>query len=154
MKTVKSIVIIMIFCFLPKVNAQESGFNQDIKVQTKNELSYYQQRGLKDAQHEQQLKVKGKNEERAFWKEQKQYEKELRKNNRRAYNAYLQAKKDGYAAHHNHCDIHCNHSNYWYQNAAYYYYGYRQPHYENRAPRSSINTQIEVGMPRVKLGVF
>jgi hypothetical protein len=140
MKIVKSIVIIMIFCFLPKVNAQESRFNQDIKVQTKNELSYYQQRGLKDAQHEQQLKVKGKNE--------------LRKNNRRAYNAYLQAKKDGYAAHHNQCDIHCNHSNYWYQNAAYYYYGYRQPHYENRAPRSSINTQIEVGMPRVKLGVF
>lgn len=154
MKTVKSILVLMIFCFLPKVNAQESGFNQDTKVQTKNELSYYQQRGLEDAQHEQQFKVKSKNEERVFWKEQKQYEKELRKNNRRAYNAYLQSKKEGYAAHHDHCNNHCDHSAYWYQNAEYYYYGYRQPQYENRMPRTSVNTQIGVGVPRVKLGIF
>ena len=154
MKTVKSILVLMIFCFLPKVNAQESGFNQDTKVQTKNELSYYQQRGLEDAQHEQQFKVKSKNEERVFWKEQKQYEKELRKNNRRAYNAYLQGKKEGYAAHHDHCNNHCDHSVYWYQNAGYYYYGYRQPQYENRMPRTSVNTQIGVGVPRVKLGIF
>ncbi|WP_243698814.1 hypothetical protein [Flavobacterium sandaracinum] len=154
MKTVKSILTLLIFCFLPNVNAQESGFNQDTKVQTKHELSYYQQRGIEDAQHEQQFKVKSKAEEREFWKEQKQYEKELRKKNRRAYHAYLQGKKDGYAAHHYHCGSHCNHSNYWYQNAGYYYHGYRQPAYDNRVPRTTVNSQIGVGIPKVRLRVF
>jgi hypothetical protein len=96
-------------------------------------MSYYQRRGLEDAQHEQELEVKSKAEEHTFWEEQKQYEKELKKNDRRAHRAYLQGKKRGYAAHQYHCDSHCHHSEYWYQHAGYYYYEYREPRYENRA---------------------
>jgi hypothetical protein len=39
--------------------------------------------------------------------------------------AYLKV-KEGYAAHHNYCDSHCHHSEYWYQHAGYYYYEYRE----------------------------
>jgi hypothetical protein len=53
----------------------------------------YQRRGLEDAQHEQELEVKSKAEETYLWEEQKQYEKELKKNDRRAHRAYLQGKK-------------------------------------------------------------
>jgi hypothetical protein len=34
-------------------------------------MSYYQRRGLEDAQHEQELEVKSKAEEHTFWEEQK-----------------------------------------------------------------------------------
>jgi hypothetical protein len=44
--------------------------------------------------------------------------------------------------HHNYCDSHCHHSEYWYQHAGYYYYEYREPRYENRASRTTVNTQI------------
>jgi hypothetical protein len=46
--------------------------------------------------------------------------------------------KEGYAAH-NYCDSHCHHK-YWYQHAGYYYYEYREPRYENRASRTTVNT--------------
>jgi hypothetical protein len=58
-------------------------------------MSYYQRRGLEDAQHEQELEVKSKSRGTYLWEEQKQYEKELKKNDRRAHRAYLQGKKRG-----------------------------------------------------------
>jgi hypothetical protein len=39
------------------------------------------------------LRLKAKAEEHTFWEEQKKYEKELKKNDRRAHRAYLQGKK-------------------------------------------------------------
>ena len=154
MKTIKAALILMIFSFVPNVNAQEARVNHDTKVETKHSVSYYQQRGLEDAQYEQKFEAKSKTEERTFWEEQKQYEKELKKNDRRAHRAYLQGKKEGYAAHHDHCDSHCHHSEYWYQHAGYYYYEYREPRYENRSSRTTVNTQIGVSTPKVRLGIF
>jgi hypothetical protein len=114
-------------------------------------MSYYQRRGLEDAQHEQELEVKSKAEEHTFWEEQKQYEKELKKNDRRAHRAYLQGKKRGYAAHQYHCDSHCHHSEYWYQHADII-----TMNIENRVmkiePRTTVNTQIGVRTPQVRLG--
>jgi hypothetical protein len=46
------------------------------------------------------------------------------------------------------CDSHCHHSEYWYQHAGYYYYEYREPRYENRASRTTVNTQIGVSALR------
>jgi hypothetical protein len=55
-------------------------------------MSYYQRRGLEDAQHEQELEVKSKAEEHTFWEEQK-IRKGIKENDRRAHRAYLQGKK-------------------------------------------------------------
>ncbi|MEZ7503623.1 hypothetical protein [Flavobacterium sp. Arc2] len=154
MKTVKALLILIIFSFLPNANAQKARVTNDTEVETKHSVSYYEQRGLEDALYEQQFEAKSKTEERAFWEEQKKYEKELKKNDRRAHRAYLQGKKEGYAAHHDHCDNHCHHSDYWYQYAGHYYYGYSEPRYENRSNRTRVNTQIGVTTPKVRLGIF
>jgi uncharacterized protein YwqG len=154
MKTVKAVLILIIFSFVPNVNAQKARVSNDTQVETKHSVSYYQQRGLEDAKYEQQFEAKSKTEERAFWEEQKQYEKELKKNDRRAHRAYVQGKQEGYAAHHDHCDSDCHHSTYWYQHAGHYYYGYSEPRYENRSNRTTVNTQIGVSTPNVRLGLF
>jgi hypothetical protein len=36
----------------------------------------------------------------------------------------------------------------------YYYYEYREPRYENRASRTTVNTQIGVSVPQVRLGLL
>ncbi|MFT7396542.1 MAG: hypothetical protein ACI96G_001298 [Flavobacterium sp.] len=154
MKTFKATLILLIFSFAPHMNAQQPGPSDQVELETKNSVSYYQRRGLEDAQHEQELEVKSKVEEHTFWEEQKQYEKELKENDRRAHRAYLQGKKEGYAAHHNYCDRHCHHSEFWYEHAGYYYYEYREKQYENRASRTTVNTQIGVSAPQLRLGLF
>jgi hypothetical protein len=154
MKTFKAALILIIFSFLPHVNAQKARIINDTEVETKHGVSYYQQRGLEDALDEQQFEVKSKTEERAFWEEQKQYEKDLKQENRRGYKVYIQGKKEGYAAHHDYCDSHCHHSEYWYQHAGYYYYEYRGARYENRSSGTTVNTKIGVSTPQVRLGLF
>jgi hypothetical protein len=154
MKTVKVAIIITVFAFLQNVSAQEAKASTNDSVQTKHSVSYYEERGAQDALYELNFESKTKSEDRAFWNEKQAYEKELKRNNRRAYRSYLQGKRDGYAAHYDHCDSHCHHSDYWYQHADYYYYRYRQPRYEDRSSRTSVNTQIGVSAPRVRLGLF
>jgi hypothetical protein len=154
MKTVKVALILLIFSFGPHMKAQQSRASDQGQVETKSRMPYYQQRGLEDAQHEQELEVKSKAEEYTFWQEQRQYEKELKKNDRRAHRAYLQGKKEGYAVHHKYCDNNCHHSEYWYQHAGYYYYEYREPRNQNRTSRTTVNTQIGVRTPKVRLGLF
>jgi uncharacterized protein YwqG len=122
------------------MKAQQSRASDQAELETKNNMSYYQRRGLEDAQHEQELEVKSK-EEHTFWEEQKKYEKELKKKIEEHIERIFKV-KEGYAAHHNYCDSHCHHSEYWYQHAGYYYYEYREPRYENRASRTTVNTQI------------
>jgi hypothetical protein len=91
MKTFKAALILLIF-LLPHMK-QQSRASDQAELETKNNMSYYQRRGLEDAQHEQELEVKSKAEEHTFWEEQKKYEKELKKNDRRAHRAYLQNKR-------------------------------------------------------------
>jgi hypothetical protein len=53
----------------------------------------------------------------------------------------------------NYCDSHCHHRvlvSAW----GYYYYEYREPRYENRASRTTVNTQIGVRTPQVRLGLL
>lgn len=155
MKIVKALVIITVFAFLQNVSAQEAKASTNDSVQIKHSVSYYEERGAEDAQYELNFESKkSKSEDRVFWNEKQAYEKELKRKNRRAYRSYLQGKRDGYAAHYDHCDSHCHHSDYWYQHADYYYYKYREPRYEDRSSRTSVNTQIRVSAPRVRLGLF
>jgi hypothetical protein len=51
------------------------------------------------------------------------------------------------------CDSHCHHSSTGIS-MGYYYYEYREPRYENRASRTTVNTQIGVSAPQVRLGLL
>jgi hypothetical protein len=155
MKTIKTISAILFFGALANLNAQEAAVLQETKVNTKQEkLSYYEQRGAEDANYEVQFKAGSKRGEESFWQEQKQYERNLKEDNRRAYRAYMQGKKDAYAEHHYRCDGHHYHSDSFYQHAEFYYYQYDRRIYERSPRRSSANTQIGVRAPSVRLGIF
>jgi hypothetical protein len=112
--------------------------------------SYYEKRAYEDAKFEQQLKLENEDEEAKFWNDQEQYEKDLKKRDRKAYRAYLRGKRDAYAEHYGHCDHSCYHSDYYYHHASFYYYNY---HYYERYPnRTTMRTNIRVGVPSVRIG--
>jgi hypothetical protein len=155
MKTIKTVLTIVLFGAIATLNAQEAKVSQETRITTNQEkLSYYEQRGSEDANYELKFKAKSKSDEESFWKEQKQYEIELKKDNRRAYRAYMQGKKDAYAEHHHHCDDHCYHSDSFYHHAGFYYYEYDQRNYQRSPSRTSVKTQVGVPTPSVRLGIF
>lgn len=153
MKTIQTLFLVFAFGLFTNAQAQATKVEYKSQVAVQQNSSYYQQRAIEDAQHEQAFKASSKKEERAFWKEQKKYEKNLKSKDRRSYRVYIEAKNDAYAAHYNDCNGTCHHSDYYYQHAGYYYYEYRQPRY-NTATRTTINTNIGVSTPSVRLGIF
>jgi hypothetical protein len=154
MNTINTLILLFTFGFLTNVQSQETKATYSSELKSKNNLSYYQTKGEQDAELEKKFKASSRSEERAFWKEQEQYEKNLKKENKRAYRVYVQSKNDAYAAHFHSCSDHCHHSDYWYQHAGYYYYEYRQPKNEYRPLRTTVNTHIGVSTPRVGVGLF
>ena len=54
---------------------------------------YYKERAKEDAKFEQEFNSKSKSEDKSFWKDQRAYEKELKKKDEVAHEAYMQGKK-------------------------------------------------------------
>jgi hypothetical protein len=163
MKTIKTISAILFFGALANLNAQEAKVSEETEAKVSQEtevntnqdrLSYYEQRGTDDANYELKFKAKSKSDEKSFWQEQEQYERDLKEDNRRAYRAYMQGKKDAYAEHHYYCDDHHYHSDSFYVHARFYYYEYDRRNYERSPRRSSSDIQIGVSTPSVRLGLF
>lgn len=122
------------------------------ETENKNEkMSYYEQRAREDAKYEQELNANEAENETAFWDSQQAYEKDLKKRDRKAYRAYMRGKRAAYAEHAAYCDHHHHHSAYFYYYADHYY---SSPRYYRSAPsRSSVNTNVRVGTPSVRLRV-
>jgi hypothetical protein len=155
MKKIETLFAIVFFGIVANVNGQEARVKSETRINTYQEnIAYYEQRGEADAKYELKFKAKSKSDEQAFWHEQKQYEKELKKNNKRAYRAYMQSKEEAYAEHYHHCDDHCYHSDSFYQHAEFYYNEYDRRHYERSPSTISVNTQVGVRTPSVRLGIF
>lgn len=155
MNPFKVAFFLIVFGFTLNVNAQEDTATKTVEKDTKQSTAaYYKQRAAEDAKYEQEYNAKNDSEDKAFWKEQKKYEKQLKKNNKRAYRAYIQGKKDTYAEHHQHCN-HDHHSDYYYSNTQFYYYQYdNRRNYNRSTNRPIINTPIRVNTPSVRLGIF
>tara|TARA_R110000868_G_scaffold88088_4_gene245776 strand:+ start:14951 stop:15457 length:507 start_codon:yes stop_codon:yes gene_type:complete len=152
MKLFKTLTFIIALSFSLVAQAQKSEVSNETTIDKK---TYYQKRAVEDAKYEQQFSTKTKAEEETFWKEQKNYENDLKRKDRKAYKAYMKGKKDAYASHYEHCDNHCHHSDYYYHNASFYYYGYDRYYYGRYPQRSSgIQTNIRVSSPNVSLGLF
>ena len=145
MKKIKFALTLIFFFYGLNVISQDKK-----STKTKEDKkSYYKKRAQEDAKFEQQYKAKTKKEEKQLWKEQKTYEKNLKERDKESYKAYMQGKRDASREHYNHCNHHCNHGYYYHNHAAYYY------HYEyRRQPKSTIRTNVRVGLPRVRIGLF
>lgn len=155
MKTIKTLFALLFLAAMTTSQAQEASVQNKTNVDAhSNAITYYQQRGAEDAKFELAFTAKTKDEEKAFWKEQKAYEKELKERNKKAYRVYIASKKDVYTTHHYSCDAHCHHSDAFYSHAGFYYYQYDQPNYQRAPSNTSVNTQIGVRTPSVRLGLF
>ena len=147
MKTIKKLVTIMLFSMAAVGFAQEDQKNLQVDKE-----DYYTKRAKEDAKFEQSFNAQSKSDEKKFWKEQKAYEKELKSRDKIAHEAYMQGKKDAYAAHNNHCNEHCNHG-YYYKHHVHYYY-HNDYEYRRRSNRSATGTRIRVRAPSISLGLF
>lgn len=155
MKTIKHLLILLFLVAIATAHAQEASVKSETNINVNPDKSiYYQQRGREDANYELTFMAKTKAEEKTFWKEQKEYEKELKKKNRKAHQVYIASKKDVYTTHHSHCDSHCHHNDAFYGHAGLYYYEYDQKNYQRRPSNTSVHTQIGVRAPSVRLGLF
>lgn len=150
----KTILALFLFGTIAATQAQETSVRSETNINAhSNKITYYQERGAEDAKFELAFTAKTKAEEKAFWKEQKAYEKELKKKNRKAYRAYIASKKEVYTTHHYSCDAHCHHSDAFYNHAEFYYYQYNQPSYQRSTSYPAVRTQIGVRAPSVRLGL-
>lgn len=151
MKYLKSVSLIIVLISCHFGLAQENSIESEESNMEK--VSYYKQRAKEDAKYEQQFKPNSKKEEREFWKEKEAYEKDLKKKDDEAYEAYMQGKRDAYREHYNHCDHHCHHGTFYYRHASYYYHGYYDHHYYNHSPRrSTVSTRVGINSPRIRIG--
>lgn len=123
---------------------------QEEELSNEDQLSYYEKRAMEDAEYEQSLTMANEEDEADFWNDQKQYEKDLKKRDRKAYKAYMKGKQDAYAEHARYCDNHCHHSGQYHYHASFYYSHYRYDH----PPRRSVRTGVRIGTPSVRLGIF
>jgi hypothetical protein len=155
MKTMKALFAVLFLGTIATMQAQDASVKNETRINTNaDKIAYYQQRGAADAKFEIAFEAKSKAEEKDFWKEQKAYEKELKKKNRTAYHAYFAGKQDAYREHHYHCDAHCHHNDSFYSQAGFYYDDYDQHNYQRTPSSTTVNTQIGVRTPSVRLGVF
>ncbi|WP_242205955.1 hypothetical protein [Aestuariivivens insulae] len=151
MKTFKALVWSLIIGASLSVYAQEP---EAVDKKPVDKKTYYQNRAAEDAKFEQQFEAESKAEEEAFWEEQKYYEKDLKKRDKKAYRAYMKGKRDAYAEHYEHCDHHCHHGYYYYHHASFYYYGYHDYYYERYPRRRSVTVGARINTPRVSLGLL
>lgn len=146
MKRIQLLPLVSLLFISVGVVAQEEATIENEK------LSYYEQRAIEDAKYEQTQQL-DEDEEEAFWEGQKEYERKLKKRDKKAYKAYLKGKRDAYAEHREHCNSHCHHSDHYHSHASFYYYnnanyGYRRPYYG-----TTVRTAVGVGVPSVRIGL-
>jgi hypothetical protein len=114
--------------------------------------NYYRVRAKEDARFEQEFNSKSKSDDKKFWKEQKQYEKELENRDEEAHKAYMRGKRDAYAEHSDHCNKHCNHGYYYQYHVNYYYHS--NPPRERRYNRGATQTRIKIRTPSLGINIF
>ena len=146
MKRIHFFSLAAMFLISAGLSAQEATPSEDEK------LSYYEQRAKEDAQFEQSQELAAEEEEE-FWDSQKEYERKLKKRDKKAYKAYMKGKRDAYAEHRNHCDDHCHHSSHYHAHASFYYYNHNHYRYRSYPHRTTVSTRIGISAPSVRIGL-
>ncbi len=85
------------------------------------ETSFYEEQARKDALNEQSAVFYNVEDEKDFWRDQVRYEKDLKTQDSKAYNNYMEAKRMAYSEHAEFCKNQCTHSDYYYQQASFYF---------------------------------
>ncbi|MCQ0110422.1 hypothetical protein [Zhouia amylolytica] len=126
-----------------------SAFGQEPDKENEDPLSYYEKRAREDAEYEQSLASQHVEDEELFWKDQKAYEKNLKKRDKKAYKAYMKGKEAAYKEHQDSCDSSCHHSHYYHHYTSFYYYEERRPY---RSPYRNANIRLRMSSLNVGVG--
>ncbi len=140
------------FSFAAMILMSAGSLAQEVAPSEDEKLSYYEQRAKEDAQFEQSQELAAEEEEE-FWESQKEYERKLKKRDKKAYKAYMKGKRDAYAEHRNHCDDHCHHSSHYHAHASFYYYNHNHYPYRSYPNRTTVRTGIGISAPSVRIGL-
>jgi len=116
MKRIRHIGVLM---FLALLCCPLSTFAQGFPSQDNNQI-YFVERGRKDAIIEQTLQLPQLEDEVDYWKDQRIFEKALKKKSYQGYQAYVNAKLAVYNDHAQRCDALCTHGQYYYHQATFY----------------------------------
>ncbi|MDX1767343.1 MAG: hypothetical protein R3294_04780 [Arenibacter troitsensis] len=125
---------------------------QEVESTEQEKLTYYEQRAREDAQFEQSHELV-EEEEEEFWESQQDYEKQLKKRDKKAYKAYMKGKRDAYAEHRSHCDHYCHHSDHYHTHASFYYYHNEPYRYRSYSRGTTIRTGVGISAPSVRIGL-
>ncbi len=114
----RHIALLLLLLFAPAgLIAQEGTEKGDL-------LRFFEERAWKDAKNEHMLKHTHPEDERDYWADQLNFEKDLKKLSYKTYQVYLKEKRSAYAEISAQCDSSCNHSDYYYKMASFYdHYG-------------------------------
>ncbi len=83
-------------------------------------FSFFKEQARKDAKHEQLLSLSHIEDEMDYWKDQRNFEKSLKKISYNGYQAYVNAKWAAYSEHEEHCTDECSHGAYYLAQASFY----------------------------------
>ncbi|NDV17182.1 hypothetical protein GO009_14245 [Muricauda sp. TY007] len=109
-----------------------------------NPVSFYEKLARKDAQLEQSSTFSSLEDEKDFWYDQVRYEKDLKTQDSKAYNIYMNTKRAAYSEHAESCRNQCTHSDYYYQQASFYF-TYKS---NQSLSKEAIGTIVQVASPR------
>ncbi|WP_421810613.1 hypothetical protein [Flagellimonas sp.] len=111
MKTVTPLILFL--CFGPLLLAQKG----NAALQN---FRFYENLALRDAQYEQTLHTVDLQDEQDYWKDQRNYERQLGTENFAAYLVYMKGKKEAYQLHLQQCSEACSHSGRFFERAHEY----------------------------------
>lgn len=137
------LLLLLSFTFLSSFGLKAQDLSSDLST-------YYQVRAKEDAAYEQSVKFKDNADEEDFWKDQKRYEKELKRRNKKAFVVYMNSKKDAYTTHSKNCSDACQHNENFHRHT-FYYHSYEKAFYPRRLV---MGAQLPVDTPRVSSGNF
>lgn len=110
-KAVRGVICAVLFLGAVQPYAQNS-VPEDLKV--------FEQRAVQDANYEQTMDWKSVEDEADFWKDQRMYERSIKKMDYRAYMVYIRAKSRAYSAHKAICTSDSEHGSYYLSQASFY----------------------------------
>jgi len=109
MKQISQISLIIFsvaFCFQGELYSQA-------KEELPKALTFFMEKALEDAIYEQNIKLQFSEDEIDFWKDQRNYERALKKKSYTAYQVYINTKLEAYDSHRLVCETPHKHSEHY-----------------------------------------
>ena len=115
----KRICQILLLSLLPVISWQGKLYAQEEIAQQKA-LTFFMEKAQEDAIYEQNIQLQSTEDELDFWKDQRNYERALKKLSYTAYQVYINTKLEAYESHISQCQSLNKHGKHFFLQANFY----------------------------------